>query len=76
MRRLGSVDHPVYLLMNRAYEGDETGALAVELGYIPVAPPKSNRKNPWDYASNCTNNAIRLRGFFAVSNDFAVFSTL
>lgn len=49
LRQLGSADHPVYLLMDRAYEGDETRALAVELGYIPVVPPKSNRKDPWDY---------------------------
>ena len=49
LRQLGPTDQPVYLLMDRAYEGDETRALAVELGYIPVVPPKSNRKNPWDY---------------------------
>ena len=49
LRQLGPADHPVYLLMDRAYEGDETRALAVELGYIPVVPPKTNRKNPWDY---------------------------
>ena len=49
LRRLGPVNQPVYLLMDRAYEGDDTRALAVELGYIPVVPPKSNRKNPWDY---------------------------
>ena len=49
LRQLGPTDHPVYLLMDRAYEGDETRALAVELGYIPVVPPKSNRKNPWNY---------------------------
>ena len=48
-QQLGPVDHSVYLLMDRAYEGDETRALAVELGYIPVVPPKSNHKNPWDY---------------------------
>ncbi len=35
--------------MDRAYEGDETRALAAELGDIPVVPPKRNRKNPWDY---------------------------
>ena len=35
--------------MDRANEGDETRALAVELGHIPVVPPKSNRKDPWDY---------------------------
>ena len=49
LRQFGPADHPVYLLMARAYEGDETRSLAVELGYIPVVPPKSNRKNPWDY---------------------------
>ena len=49
LRQLGPVDHPVYLLMDRAYEGDETRTLAMELGYIPVVPPKSNRKHPWDY---------------------------
>ena len=49
LQQLGPVDHSVYLLMDRAYEGDETRALAVELGYILVVPPKSNRKNPWDY---------------------------
>ena len=49
LQLLGPADYPVYLLMDRAYEGDETRALAVELGYIPVVPPKSNRKNPWDY---------------------------
>ena len=49
LRQRGPVDHSVYLLMDRAYEGDETRALAVELGYIPVVPPKSNHKDPWDY---------------------------
>ena len=49
LRQLGPVDRPVHLLMDRAYEGDETRALALELGDIPVVPPKRNRKNPWSY---------------------------
>ena len=49
LQQLGPVDHSVYLLMDRAYEGDETRALAMDLGYVPVVPPKSNHKNPWDY---------------------------
>jgi len=49
LRQFGPVDYPVHLLMDRAYEGDETRTLAVELGYVPVVPPKSNRKNPWNY---------------------------
>ena len=36
-------------MADRAYEGDETRQLAVELGYTPVIPPKSNRRDPWDF---------------------------
>ena len=35
--------------MDRAYEDDETRNVAVECGFIPVVPPKKNRKEPWDY---------------------------
>jgi transposase len=35
--------------MDRAYEGDETRQLALQLGYEPVVPPKSNRLDPWEY---------------------------
>ena len=38
-----------YILMDRAYEGDSMRAKAVEKGFIPVVPPKRNRKDPWDY---------------------------
>lgn len=37
------------LLMDRAYEGEETRQLALDLGFIPVVPPKSNRIEPWAY---------------------------
>ena len=37
------------MVADRAYEGDETRRLAFDLGYEPVVPPKSNRKEPWDY---------------------------
>jgi transposase len=35
------------LLMDGAYEGDETLRLARNLGYIPIVPPNPNRLNPW-----------------------------
>jgi transposase len=37
------------LLMDRAYEGDETRQLVLSLGMVPVVPPKSNRIDPWRY---------------------------
>ncbi len=49
METLGESKIITHLLMDRAYEGDETRTLAYELGYMPVVPPKSNRKNPWIY---------------------------
>jgi len=35
--------------MDKAYEGDKMRAASVKKGFIPVAPPKSNRKKPWEY---------------------------
>jgi len=37
------------LLMDRAYQDDKPRSLAASKGLIPVVPPKSNRKEPWDY---------------------------
>jgi transposase len=37
------------LVMDRAYEGDETRQLALQLGLLPVVPPKANRLDPWEY---------------------------
>ena len=39
----------IYILMDRAYEGDKLRAKAIEKGYVPVVPPKKNRKEPWKY---------------------------
>jgi transposase len=36
-------------LMDRAYEGNETRQLVLDLGMVPVVPPKSNRNEPWEY---------------------------
>jgi len=46
---LGRTAAPVCLLMDRAYEGDETRQLALDLGFTPVVPPKQNRISPWEY---------------------------
>ena len=46
---LGPLPVEVPLVMDRAYERDETRQLVLELNMIPVVPPKSNRRKPWDY---------------------------
>jgi hypothetical protein len=35
--------------MDRAYEGNETRQLALDVGFIPVVPPKENRIEPCVY---------------------------
>jgi hypothetical protein len=35
------------MVMDRAYEGDETRQLVLELGFAPVVPPHPNRRQPW-----------------------------
>lgn len=39
----------IYILMDRAYEGEKMRAKAIEKGFIPIVPPKKNRKEPWGY---------------------------
>ena len=63
--------------MDRAYEGDETRQVAVDLGYVPVVPPKQNRLAPWDYdqALYARRNEIerlfrRLKGFRRIFTRF------
>jgi transposase len=67
---LGPLPAPLYLIMDRAYEDNATRQLALEFGWIPVVPPKSNRLEPWHYdkAVYRRRNQIerlfrRLKGF-------------
>ena len=38
-----------HVIMDKAYEGDETRQLVFDLGMKPVVPPKSNRVSIWQY---------------------------
>jgi transposase len=65
------------LLMDKAYEGDETRQLVLDLGMVPVVPPKSNRLNPWSYNEELykKRNEIerlfrRLKGFRRIFSRF------
>jgi transposase len=71
------------LLMDRAYEGDQTRQLVLDLGMVPVVPPKSNRAEPWDYdrALYKKRNEIerlfrRLKGFRRILSRFVKLDVL
>ena len=49
LHRLGKAPWPIHLLMDRAYEGDETRQLALDLPFIPVVPAKQNRITAREY---------------------------
>jgi len=63
--------------MDRAYEGDETRQLVLDLGWEPVVPPNPNRLHPWSYdrALYCRRNEVerlfrRLKGFRRIFSRF------
>jgi transposase len=45
----GPVPEGCLLIMDSAYEGDQTLRLARQLGYVPVVPPNPNRLKAWQY---------------------------
>ena len=77
LRKLGEAKWPIHLIMDRAYEGDETRQLALDLNFIPVVPPKSNRITAWEYDREMykRRNEIerlfrRLKGFRRIFSRF------
>ena len=80
---IGPLPAPMYLLMDKAYEDNETRQLALNFGYIPVVPPKSNRLEPWlyDKAMYRKRNEVerlfrRLKGFRRIFSRFEKLDAL
>ena len=77
LRHTALPDSVRYMVMDKAYEGDETRQLVVDLGLEPVVPPKENRVSPWDYDRELykRRNEVervfrRLKGFRRVFTRF------
>src|SRR6476619_6094265 len=77
LSRLGAPNRPLHLIMDRAYEGNETRQLALDLGFIPVVPPMSTRVEPWEYdrAMDRRRNEVerlfrRLKGYRRIFSRF------
>ena len=65
------------VIMDRAYEGNETRQLVFDLGLDPVVPPKCNRIDPWEYNREMykRRNEVerlfrRLKGFRRIFSRF------
>ena len=63
--------------MDRAYEGNETRPLALDLGFIPVVPSLKTRVDPWEYDREMykRRNEVerlfrRLKGFRRIFSRF------
>jgi transposase len=52
------------LLMDRAYQADETLELARKLGYQPVVPPSGRRLHPWEYDRKLYRQRNRIERLF------------
>jgi transposase len=53
-----------HVIMDKAYEGDETRQLVLDLGMIPVVPPKENCVSPWEYDVEMYQSAMKLSDCF------------
>ena len=83
LRRLGPQQGELHLIMDRAYQGDETRQLALELGFTPVVPPLKTRLTPWEHDREMykRRNEIerlfrRLKGFRRIFSRFEKLDVL
>jgi len=49
LETVGKQEHLTPLIADRAYEDDQARCTAQMLKFEPIIPPKSNRRNPWQY---------------------------
>jgi len=59
-----SPEQSITLIADKSYEGDKTRKLAKVLGYDLCIPPKSNRKEPWEYDTELYKSHNEVEGNF------------
>jgi len=71
------------ILMDSAHEGDQARQLVLDLGMVPVVPPKSNRVELWDYnrvlykkRNEIERPFRRLKGFRIIFSRFEKLDVL
>ncbi len=60
------------LIADRAYEDKQTRTIMEEQGFIPVVPPKKNRKGSWKYDKELYKRRNEVERYFCnpASYDF------
>jgi transposase len=58
------------LIMDKAYEDDYTRYIAQRLGFYLVVPPKSSRKNPWEYDKELYKKRNEIERLFRLLDGF------
>jgi transposase len=83
LRRLPKLEADVALIMDRAYEGNETRQLALDLGFTPVVPPLKTRRHPWSFDRMLYRRRTeierlfrRLKGFRRIFSRFDKLDTM
>lgn len=56
--------------MDRAYEGNETRQLALDLGFIPVVPPREYDREMYKRRNEVERLFRRLKGFRRIFSRF------
>ena len=68
------------MIMDRAEEGDTTRQRALDLIFSSVAPPKSNRLDPWEYDKELYKKRNEVERLFSrlqgISRNFFRFDQL
>jgi len=70
METIGKQKTSTLLLMDRAYEDDNTRYIAQTLKFEPVVPPKSNRKTPWIFDKELYKSRNQIERFFRLIQGF------
>ena len=83
LHQLGRQRENLSVVMDRAYQDNQTRQLASELGFTPVVPPLRTRVDPWEYDPQMykRRNEIerlfrRLKGFRRIFSRFDKLDTL
>ena len=70
METVGKLKTVIPLVMDRAFEDDYTRYIAQALNFKPVVPPKSNRKNPWEYDKELYKRRNEIERLFRLLDGF------